>query len=273
MSPRRDLGLSLPPEGTAGVPHYPVPWQRAAAILLAAMTSRNVRSFRDDAQAFLTRLRPALCIYGQEHIPGAGPVLLTVNHYTRPGFQAWWLALAISAVVPVHVHWMMTAAWTYADPLRSRLLTPLTRWLFARIARLYGFTAMPPMPPDPADLTARALAVRRVLACARSGPQPVIALAPEGADAADGVLHWPPPGSGRLLLRLGQLGLRFVPVGAFESGGAFCLRFGPGYSLPGPAAADRDRHASWIVMCHIAAQLPPGLRGAWAACKPEEDEL
>jgi hypothetical protein len=81
---------------------------------------------------------------------------LTINHYARPGFHAWWLALALSAVVPTDVHWIMTAAWTYSDGFRARTVTPLSRWLFGRIAQVYGFTSMPPMPPDPKDVVALA---------------------------------------------------------------------------------------------------------------------
>ncbi|HUS96411.1 MAG TPA: hypothetical protein VMX97_06715 [Hyphomicrobiaceae bacterium] len=199
--------------------------------------------------------------------------MLTINHYARQTsdnaavFRAWWLALGVSAVVPAEIHWIVTEAWTYPDPLRAHLVTPATRWLFRRVAQVYGFTSMPPMPPDPHDVMARTLAVRRVLAYASATSSPLIGLAPEGGDAPGGVLQAPPSGTGRFMAHLARLGLKIVPVGGFEADGAFCLRFGPAYSLetlPTLSTAERDRATSAVVMCHIAAQMPAHLRGEFA---------
>jgi hypothetical protein len=251
------------------LPHYPFPWTLLGQVLFAALLARGartLRSFRHDAQAWVARLRPALCILGSEHVPQDGPALLTINHYARPGFGAWWLALAVSATVPADIHWTMTAAWTYPDRIRARTLTPLTWWLFGRMARVYGFTAMPPMPPDPRDTEARTRSVRQVLAYARAHPRPIVGLAPEGRDTATGTLQWPPDGAGRFMLHLARLGLDLVPIGGFETDGTFCLRFGPPYRLeidPELSASDRDRAVSGVVMEHIAAQLPAHLRGTF----------
>lgn len=268
-------------------PEYALPWTILARLLSAVIFGRQ-RSFRQDARACVARLRPPLRIDGKEHIPQRGPCLLTLNHYARPGFGAWWLALALSATVPADIHWVMTAAWTYPDALRSHLITPATRWLFGRIARVYGFTSMPPMPTATGDESAsvlpsqdivdRAIAVRQVLAWVRRTVQPVLALAPEGRDAPfrsndsppkespGSMLSTPLPGSGRFILHLAQLGLQIVPVGAFEIDGVFCLRFGPAYALTVPADLStdaRDRIARETVMIHLAAQLPAHLRGAF----------
>ncbi|MBN1439985.1 MAG: hypothetical protein JW929_11305 [Anaerolineales bacterium] len=174
----------------------------------------------------------------------------------------------------------MTAAWTFPDPLRSRLLTPLSRWALARIARMYGFTLMPPMPPRPEDAGARADSVRRILRLARRS-RPDIALAPEGMDSPDGRLKPPPSGAGRFIAHLAALGYTPVPVGAYETDGAFCLRFGEPFRLPqtdavfktgsvfAPSgervsgfreAEDRDRETDRIVMEKIAELLPPNLQ-------------
>jgi 1-acyl-sn-glycerol-3-phosphate acyltransferase len=208
-------------------PHYSLPGTMVAQALLSALLARDRqarRSFRADAQRCVARLRPPLRVYGQQHIPAQGPCVLTVNHYTRPGFGAWWIALALSAAVPAEVHWVMTAAWTYPDPLRAATLTPATRWFFRRLAAVYGFTAMPAMPPDPRDTVARAIAVRQVLAYVRETPRPIIGLAPEGGDSPDGALQPPPPGVGRFLLHLARQNLALVPVGSYEQEGAFCRR-------------------------------------------------
>jgi hypothetical protein len=199
---------------------------------------------------------------GSENIPACGPCLVTVNHYARPGFRAWWVALGISALLPFEVHWLVTAAWTYPDPLRRRTLTPATRWVLRRIAARYDFTSMPPMPPDPADVRARAEAVRRVLRFARSHPCPVIGLAPEGMDPADGRLGRPPPGAGRFIALLSGLGLPILPVGVCETQDRFCLHFGRLYRLELPAGLspdDQDRVISRQVMGQIARLLPPEL--------------
>lgn len=83
------------------------------------------------------------------------------------------------------IHWVMTAAWTFAESAwRRRYLTPITRWAFARLVRVYGFVPMPPMPPDPDEVEARAAAVLRTLRLARQiAPLGgVVGLAPEGQD-------------------------------------------------------------------------------------------
>jgi 1-acyl-sn-glycerol-3-phosphate acyltransferase len=212
-------------------------------------------------------LRPALRVYGREHVPDDGAHLLKINHYSRPGFHAWWLPLAVNVAVPLDVHWIMTAAWTYPDWFRAHTVTPLSRWLFGRIAQVYGFTSMPPMPPAPEDVAVRAAAVRRVLAYTRHNRRAVIGLAPEGSDDPDGKLQWPPNGSGRFMLHLAKLGLDVVPIGGFEANGAFCLRFGPAYRLSVPSGLsgdERDREARRMVMERIAAQLPARLRGEFA---------
>jgi hypothetical protein len=194
--------------------------------------------------------------------------VIAVNHYHRPGFWAWWLPVTISAVVPVDVHWVTTAALTYRDPLRRALYTPLTRLALRRVAWLYGFTAMPPMPPSADEAEQRARAVRRVLASIRQSAQPVVGLAPEGGDAPDGTLRRPPSGVGRFIHHLGRAGLCLVPAALFEGDGALCLRFGPPEPLPaaGPRPAGAlDRAVADHVMRAIAALLPPRLRGEYAA--------
>ena len=80
-------------------PRYTLPLTTLGGVLLALLQSQGHRLAREDARACVARLRPALRVYGRDHIPPGGPVLLTINHYARPGFHAWWLVLAVSAVV------------------------------------------------------------------------------------------------------------------------------------------------------------------------------
>jgi hypothetical protein len=206
-------------------------------------------------------------VLGEDFIPQGGPCLITINHYTRRGLPAWWLVLAASACVPAEIHWIMTSAWTFPDALRHRLVTPVTRLLFRRMAHVYGFTSMPPMPPASQDIEERARAVRQVLAYARRAEYPVIGLAPEGRDAPHeqpGVLIEPPPGAGRFVLQLARLGLPISPVGVYEEAGNLYIRFGELYELEipqGKNAEQRDWLASQAVMLRIAALLPPELHG------------
>ncbi len=192
---------------------------------------------------------------------GEGPYLFLVNHYSRPGFQAWWIAIALTAASGRDLHWPMTSAWTFPDPLRARLITPLSEWALARAARMYSFTLMPPMPPRRQDVRARADAVRRMLRLARR-EKPSIGMAPEGMDSPDGRLMPAPPGAGRFIGHLAGTGYTLIPVGFFESGDACRLRFGAPFDLPQnlPANPDaRDREAGRIVIGKIAELLPEDL--------------
>jgi hypothetical protein len=228
------------------------------------------RSFCADSQRCIQRLKPPLRVLGDENIPRSGPCLITFNHYYRPGFGAWWLALAIAAVVPVEMHWVMTGELTYPGKWYAPLGMAGSRWLLSRFGNIYGHTTMPPMPPRPQDVEARARAVREVLSHIKEHPHAILGLAPEGGDHPGGRLSWPAVGAGRFGLLLAGRGLRFAPVGAYEAEGALCLSFGPAYrvgavhelSIPrGLSPDEKDRQVAKIVMEHIARQLPSHLRG------------
>ena len=248
-------------------PRYPILWNLLFRLVIDGFADRR-RSFGPDARACVAKLKPPLLVYGEEHIPACGLCLVTFNHYSRPGFQAWWLALAISAVLPYEVLWTVTAAWTFPDRLRARWLTPLTRHLFQRVADVYGFISMPPMPPDPGEVMERARSVRRVLSYIQKADHLVIGLAPEGRDFEGGRLGSPPVGAGRFMLHLSDLGMQILPLGAYEADGRFCIRIGPAYQLEVPVGLpnmERDRCASRIVMSHIACLLPIYLRGQYSS--------
>jgi hypothetical protein len=226
------------------------------------------RSFRGDSQRCIERLKPPLRVLGSENIPQSGPCVITFNHYFRPGFDAWWLALAIAAVVPVEMHWIMTGELTFPGKWYAPLGQAGSRWLLGRFCKIYGHTTMPPMPPRPKDVEARAHAVRETLAYVNEHHNAILGLAPEGGDQLGGALAWPASGAGRFALLLSGRGLRFVPVGAYEAEGALCLSFGPAYELVIPrglSSDEKDRQAAKVLMEHIARQLPPHLRGGFAA--------
>jgi 1-acyl-sn-glycerol-3-phosphate acyltransferase len=211
-------------------------------------------------------LHPEIEVLGSEHVPAHGPCLVACNHYSWPGFSTWWLALAITAAAAAHrasaadplIHWVMTGAWAYPEsPWRRRVLTPATRWAFGRVARVYGFVTMPPMPPDPEEVEARALAVLQTVRLARRLAQAggMLGLAPEGQDVPGG-LGEPPQGAGEFIMLLVREGLPVVPVGVAEPEGWLCVSFGPLFE-PGipPDRAERDRTVARQVMAAIESTL------------------
>ena len=245
---------------------YPIPWKILSEIAGSALF-RKKRSFRQDAVACVRLLEPPLLVKGMELIPAQGPFLLVMNHYSRAGFGAWWIALAISAVVPLDIHWIMTDAWTFDQQVMRRPLVPLTRLALRRLASMYSFTLMPAMPPQVGEVAKRAAAVRQVLTFAHYHTQAVIGLAPEGQDFSDGVLGCPPKGVGRFINHLAKSCKKIVPVGVFESSNQLYLQFGKPFYLAVERAGDvdaMDQRIAWTVMSKIAHELPAPLRGVYA---------
>lgn len=222
------------------------------------------RDFQQDAKTCISMLHPPLKVIEPENIPQHGPCVITVNHYHREGFSAEWLAIANASVVPAKMHWIMTGEFTYPGRWYEHLGAIGSRWLLKRIAYVYGFSTMPPMPPRPMDVEARAAAVRAVLEYVRHRKDAVIGLAPEGYDPPAGTLTRPASGLGRFGLLLSKAGLRFAPVGAYEEDGVFQIHFGESYELNVSGnlpAEDKDHQASQIIMENIARLLPMHLRG------------
>lgn len=249
------------------VPRYSFPPRVIASLIVDWLLARR-RSFREDALACIGRLDPPLNVFGREHIPQAGPCVVTFNHYHRPEFNAIWMAAAIAAAVPVEMHFVMTGELTYPGKWYAPVGMFFSKIVLARAARVYGFTTMPPMPPREKDVEARAQSVRRVLEVARRERNVIIGLAPEGGDTPSGELTLPASGAGRFALLLAAAGLKFVPVGVYEADGALCLNFGAAYELTVPrglSADEKDGVAARIVMGNIARLLPERLQGAVAA--------
>ncbi len=249
-------------------PQYSYPPGMIVALIRDILLLRK-RDFHRDAKACIARLIPPLDVIGSKNIPGSGPCVITVNHYHREGFAAQWFALAISAFIPVNVHWIMTGEFSYPGLWYESLGAIGSQFLLKRIASIYGFSTMPPMPPREQDVSARAASVRAVLEYVRHARNPIIGLAPEGYDPAgpEGVITRPTTGVGRFGLLLSKVDLQFVPVGAYEADGCFHVHFGERYTLNVAANLspdEKDRQASQIIMENIARRLPVHLRGEFA---------
>lgn len=247
-------------------PKYSYPTRVFAALIRDIFLQRR-RDFRQDAIACIARLSPPLKVVGSENIPQRGPCVVTVNHYHREDFGAQWLALAIASLVPVNMHWIMTGEFQYQGKWYATIGSIGSQLLLKRIASVYDFSTMPPMPPRQKDVQARAAAVRAVLEYVRRTPNSILGLAPEGYDPPEGVLTRPASGVGRFGLLLSKAGLQFIPVGAYEVDGVFQIHFGESYELslaPNLAPDEKDHQASQIMMEHIARLLPAHLRGEFA---------
>lgn len=244
-------------------PQYSYPAFLLNELASDALFGRH-RSFRADAVACIARLVPPLQVFGKDNIPSSGPCLLTFNHYSRPDFKAWWIALAVASQLPMEARFIMTGELTSRGKWYSPGGIPLNRWVLKRVAKVYDFTSMPPMPPRRKDVEARAHAVREVLSFAERTKNPVICLAPEGADMPGGRLTYPPSGAGRFMLQLAGKGLKVIPVGVWEQDGCLCVRFGPPFELSVPAqrsSDEKDRAAAKVVMENIAGLVPSQLQG------------
>jgi hypothetical protein len=188
-------------------------------------------------------------------------MLIMNNHYSAPDFQAWWYVIPISAIFPADIHWLVTSGWT-----NSGWLTGFTHWLFPRGARLFGFTAMPAMPPNPAETEQRAMAVREVLSYASRDPHPVIGITPEGRDQPAGALGELPPGVGRFIQLISKYCPLILPAGVWTEAGCIHIVFGNPYQLeipPGLPAAERDSLVGTEIMQRIAELIPRRLRGKY----------
>ncbi|MGC9468280.1 MAG: lysophospholipid acyltransferase family protein [Anaerolineae bacterium] len=237
--------------------------------LVGSVLVGGKRSSAADAGAAIKHLHPEPEIVGAANVPAERACLVTCNHYTRPGFDAWWTGLSITAAIaaqrapgsPKNIHWVMTAAWRYPEgDWRHRVVTPLTRWAFARVADVYDMITMPPMPPSPEEVEARAVAVLRTVRLARrvAAEGGLLGLAPEGRDSPN-LLGEPPAGAGEFIALLVRTGLPILPVGVSEPDGRLRISFGAPFvpEMPQTRPA-RDHAVIRQVMDAIAAQLPAG---------------
>lgn len=255
-------------------PQHRYPPEMIFGLLMAGVFGGR-RDFRRDASLCTAGLNPPLSILGADHIPQRGLLLVVINHYSRPGMPVWWPCMALSSLLPMPHTWITASQWTAEGRWYEPLKSAVSLFLFERLASVYGFLRMPPMPPRSHEVEARAGAVREALDYVERDPQAVICLAPEGRDIPGGALGWPPSGAGRFMSLLAKGGVRILPAAAWEAGEWLTLRFGPPFTLqdahldipaePGLSrSAARDRAVSAAVMQRIACLLPEPMRGEFA---------
>jgi hypothetical protein len=241
--------------------------------IVGAVILRRRLSFQAESRRYLAGWQPPLEVLGTEYMPSCGPQVVTVNHYYRQDFRSWWIAMAISASIPQEVHWVMAAAWTTPQRWKAWWWEPLTTWAFQRTAEVFGFTPMPPMPPKPDQAAWRAQSVRRILRAAKEslaeGGQPIVlGFAPEGSDMPGGVLNLPPPGVGRFLAQMVEMGFWLTPIGIYlKPDGGMCLNFGPAYRpnlATGSGREALDESVRRQVMASIAKLVPEEIKGEFA---------
>ena len=248
------------------LPKYSYPPGRFVRAAWDLVLARH-RDLQEDARACIEHISAKPRVGGKEHIPQQGGCVLTINHYHRPGFGAQWIALAVTALVPLRMRWAVTGELMCEGKWYRAIGSRASRIFLKRLAYIYELTTMPPMPPRPRDVAARAASVRALLEYVRHTKHPVLGISPEGHNPPDGVLTRPAAGFGRFALLLARAGMKFIPVGGYEADGIFYLHFGNEYELTVPAqlsADQKDEQAAQIVMRNIACLLPMCLRGEFA---------
>jgi hypothetical protein len=247
-------------------PKYSYPPGRFARAALDLLLARR-RDLHQDAKACIQQMNAELKVFGKENIPQKGSCVLTINHYHRPGFGAQWIALAVTALVPLKMRWAVTGELMcegkWYQPVGSRA----SRIFLRRLAYIYELMTMPPMPPRPEDVSARAASVRAILKYIKRTNDPVLGISPEGHNPPNGALSRPSAGFGRFALLLSRAGMRFIPAAGYEEDGSFHLHFGKPYDLivSGDLSTDqKDEQAMHLIMRNIACLLPVHLRGEFS---------
>jgi len=233
---------------------------------IIAMLTGARRELAADIAGTLLAARPRPRIIDAHYVPAEGPFVLVANHYERPGLKVFWGGMLASYAVASRrtkgkaLHWLMTSEWYNYRIGPLPIPVWFLRWLFRRIAAVYGLVIVPRAPER---AVGRAAAMRSILQVVERQGEP-IALFPEGV--GKGELIEPQPGVGAFLLSLSHRGVPILPAGLFEEEGALTVRFGPPFNIEVAEAAkeERDRIARQRVMVNVGRLLPRELWGVYA---------
>ncbi len=245
---------------------YRLPLSYILRFIVAVLLGRK-RDLGRDARGTLMTARPKPKVLDDHHVPSEGPFVFVANHYERPGLKVWWGGmLATTAIYERRqsqrtLRWLMTSEW-YGFRLGGVVPVPtwLVRWLFRRIANVYGLVIVP---RSPEQRVGRAAAMRAIMEVTKRQGDP-IGLYPEGMGRE--VLIEAMPGTGLFLNSLSRRGIPLLPCGIYEEESILTARFGPPFfvDLPDTAAKEeRDRVAREQVMARIGRLLPRPMWGPY----------
>lgn len=238
-----------------------LPFGITAGIIYSLLT-KQARNLHADAVKIIRAQGSKIRIIG-EALPEA-PFLITVNHFSRPGFSILWVIMGIHAKLDEPTHWMMSNVWTFPGRTFRVLYEGVTAWIFKRIAHTYDFISTPALPPLPENSMRAALAIRSLVRKYRSEPHMTLGLSPEGRDFPDGKLGTPSRGTGLMINELLKIHPRILPVGFYFKDGQYTVHFGSAYNLKPMDEGDReliDKSITRLIMQPIADLLPFEIRG------------
>ncbi|MGH2448114.1 MAG: 1-acyl-sn-glycerol-3-phosphate acyltransferase [Chloroflexota bacterium] len=223
------------------------------------------RSFAHDALYALADFPVPPLVRGEDWIPASGPLVVTANHYERPGLWMTWPVLYLTHLVEERTgqdtHWVAIEEWETLSFHGIPVPRSLIRLLFSHTFATYGILAMP-SPDAPAG--ERAAAIRAAARLVRH--QHTIGLMPEGTVGPTPELLPARPGVGTFLLLLAAAGARILPVGLFEEDCHLVANIGQPFHLAVPPETPkdgRDTAARQRVMLAIRDLLPEPLWGAY----------
>jgi len=250
-------------------PGYRLPLPHLPLFIVDLLLGRR-RSFLRDARLVMRANREhERHVESLEQVPAVGPFILVMNHFSRRGLRPYHCAMAVNVAVAerrtdagAYIRWAFTSEYVGLRIGPIPVPQSFLRWLFRRVALVYGFVTLPRREER---VMGRAAALRELRRTVRHTP---VGLTPEGL-LSSGRLVRPPEGSGLFLATISAGEIPLLPVGLWEDRGALHIRFGPPFHLTLERhlpRADQDRRASDAVMMAIGRLLP---RPYWGAYEPQ----
>jgi hypothetical protein len=252
-------------ESTARRPKYELPWLPRFPRAFDLLFGRR-RSFAADSALVMANNPYPRRFDGFDQFAQASSFVIVANHYNRPGLHPYHCAMAVCEAVArqrpgqPELAWLFTSEWYGARFGPLPIPVWLIRWLFSRIALIYGFVVLPRREKL---VGARASSLRRVLSVLANRP---IAMMPEGVGS--GHLVEPPEGSGVFLSIISGRGYPLFPLAVFEEDSTLVLRLGEPFRLSMPRGLSRDeadRLGREQTMVAVGRLLPREYWGVYAA--------